>query len=91
MFNLDALLLFMFYYCVSIFIENIYTSEDGCDNENEVSAGQTNEDAVDGALHLRPGENDDGDEVPEEAEDTNEVEENTGDSKVKQGVECHAG
>ena len=34
MFNLDALLLFMFYYCVSIFIENIYTSEDGCDTDS---------------------------------------------------------
>ena len=28
MFNLDALLFVMFYYWVSIFIENIYTSED---------------------------------------------------------------
>ena len=42
MFNLDALLFFMFYYWVSIFIENIYTSEDEWDNDSAYEALQIN-------------------------------------------------
>ena len=57
------------------------------DNENGVEAGQADEDAVDGALHLRPAEDDDANEVAHQAAETDQVQEDARDDELKQDAE----
>ena len=76
----------------SVGVDARYTEhEDRSDDQDEIKTGETNENTVDGALHLRSGENDDRDEIAKESENTDCVEKNSGDTKVENWIISDAG
>ncbi len=56
------------------------------DDEYGVEAGESDENAVDGAPHLRSAEHDDGDEVAQKPEDPDAVEEDAGHHELEERV-----
>ena len=61
--------------------------EDGGDDEEGVASHQTDQQRVDGALHLRPAEDDDGDHVAQKSEHPDAVDQDPVDDELKRDVE----
>ena len=55
--------------------------------ENAVVGCEADEDAVGGAFHLRPAQDEDGEEVADEAKEADPVEEHRGDEELKDEVD----